>query len=320
MKTDVAGFFPDIHHEEQPSVFVFARSADRFAEFDYGTRISNWEDFNDADRRFPLRVNTLKRVNPNTGTVPLFRSRRDVKLTTAIYSHMPVLAEHSSEEEIEAWSVKYVRMFDMTNDSHLFRTKDELEEQEGAWPIGGNRFNRPNGQWVPLYEGKMIQIYNHRYANVRVNPQNISAQGVSERLGSAVLRDPSVGPEPRFWVDAAQLPSTWRIGMNDICNTNNARTFIACAVPPAGFANTLPTFHEEKGVERSDLVLLLANFCSLICDYVARQKIQSRHLNKYIVEQLPVVPLAPLRIHPLRPQNRRSNHPRSRLRTHVHRP
>lgn len=80
--------------------------------------------------------------------------------------------------------------------------------------------------------------------------------------------------------------------MNDICNTNNARTFIACAVPPAGFANTLPTFHEEKGVERSDLVLLLANFCSLICDYVARQKIQSRHLNKYIVEQLPVVPLA----------------------------
>ena len=283
--------FPDIHHEEQPSVLVFARSADRFAEFDYGTRISNWEDFNDADRSFPLRVNTLKRVNPNTGTVPLFRSRRDAKLTTAIYSRMPVLADHSSEEEIEAWSVKYVRMFDMTNDSHLFRTKDELEEREGAWPIGGNRFNSPNGQWVPLYEGKMIQIYNHRYANVRVNPKNISAQGVSERLGSAVLRDPSAGPEPRFWVDTAQLPSTWRIGINDICNTNNARTFIACAVPPACFANTLPTFHEEKGVERSDLVLLLANFCSLICDYVARQKIQSRHLNKYIIEQLPVVPL-----------------------------
>jgi hypothetical protein len=36
--------------------------------------------------------------------------------------------------------------------------------------------------------------------------------------------------------------------------------------------------------------LLAANLASLICDYVARQKIQSRHLNKYIVEQLPVVP------------------------------
>jgi hypothetical protein len=29
---------------------------------------------------------------------------------------------------------------------------------------------------------------------------------------------------------------------------------------------------------------------SIVCDYVARQKIQSRNLNKYILEQLPVVP------------------------------
>ena len=41
-----------------------------------------------------------------------------------------------------------------------------------------------------------------------------------------------------------------------------------------------------------DLALLVANLCALVCDYVARQKIQSRHLNKYILEQLPVVPPA----------------------------
>ena len=40
----------------------------------------------------------------------------------------------------------------------------------------------------------------------------------------------------------------------------------------------------------SEIALLLANFCSIIFDYVARRKIQSRNLNKYIIEQLPVVP------------------------------
>ena len=42
-------------------------------------------------------------------------------------------------------------MFHMTNDSNLFRTRQELEEQEGAYPIGGNRFRSAAGDWVPLY-------------------------------------------------------------------------------------------------------------------------------------------------------------------------
>ena len=60
----------------------------------------------------------------------------------------------------------------MTNDSSLFRTREELEEQEGAYPVGGNRFASPSGDWVPLYEGKMVQAFDHRAANIVVNPEN----------------------------------------------------------------------------------------------------------------------------------------------------
>jgi len=63
-------------------------------------------------------------------------------------------------------------MFDMTNDSRLFRTRQELEEREGAYPLGGNRFGSPSGKWVPLYVGKMVQAYDHRAASVVVNPEN----------------------------------------------------------------------------------------------------------------------------------------------------
>ena len=94
------------------------------------------------------------RVNPNTGTAPVFRSLRDAEITRRIYERTPVLVDRSSGREVKAWPVKYSTMFHMTNDSGLFRTREELEEKEGAWPIGGNRFESSSGQWVPLYEGK----------------------------------------------------------------------------------------------------------------------------------------------------------------------
>ena len=283
--------FPDIHHEEQPSVLVLSRHSSTSEELDFCARVSSWEQFGDVDRRFPVAARSLASVNPNTGTVPLFRNRRDATLTTAIYEHLPVLVNRSTGRRV--WQVEYKRMFDMTNDSQLFRTRQELEEQEGAWPIERNHFGSPSGEWVPLYEGKMVQIYNHRYADVKVNPANVSAQGVARRLPDEILADPTSMPSPRFWVNEENLPSKrpgWRIGFNDICNTNNARSFIAAAVAgDVGCANTLPTISLEPETGE-DLALLLANFCSLICDYVARRKVQSRHLNWYIVEQLPVVP------------------------------
>ena len=91
-------------------------------------------ELDDPDRRFPLTAEDFACINPNTGTAPIFRTRRDAKLTTAIYGRLPVLVDRSSGGEVKAWPVKYTRMFDMTNDSGLFRTRAELEEREGTIP------------------------------------------------------------------------------------------------------------------------------------------------------------------------------------------
>ena len=287
--------FPDVHHEEQPSVFVFAPFGGQFPDFEICVRISSWEQFNDPDRRFRVSARVLREVNPNTVTVPLFRNRRDAELTAAIYRRLPVLVNRSTDKAIKAWPVKYATMFHLTRASGWFRTREELDELEGAWPVGGNRFESAAGVWLPLYEGKMVQIYNHRYASVRVNPNNISGQGVAEKLNSEALLEPAALPEPRYWVNAKHVSEDyrgrWQIGFNDICNTNNTRSLIACVVPDVGFGNTLPILSREmKRLRNYDFALLVANLCAIVCDYVARRKIQSRHLNKYILEQLPVVP------------------------------
>ena len=197
--------FPDIHREEQPSVFVFTRSTNQFEILQYAVRIKSWEEFNDSNRRFPMSTKMLKRVNPNSKTAPLFRNRKDTELVFAIYSRLPVFADYSSKGEVKTWPVKYSTMFHMSDKSHLFRTREELEQKEKAWVVDGNCFVNDKSKWVPLYEGKMVQIYNHRFANVRVNPNNVSAQGVADKLDVTALNDPDVLPEPRFWVDEEEI-------------------------------------------------------------------------------------------------------------------
>ena len=286
--------FPHIHSEEQPSVIIFSKGGFTFPTLQLAARISAWEQFHDTERRFGVDSTKISRINPNTGTVPLFRTRRDAELTTAIYGRLPVLVDRSSGEEFKTWPVKYSTMFHMTDNSNLFRTRAELEEREGAYPIGGNRYNSPGGEWIPLYEGKSIQLFNHRYANVRVNPANVSGQGVTDPISSAMLANPDVVPEPRYWVRSNKIPDLgieWAIGFNDICNTNNARSLIVAIVPPMAFGNTLPLFVPRNDNVFEQTELLSGNLGAIICDYIARQKIQARHLSKYIVEQLPVVPL-----------------------------
>ena len=80
---------------------------------------------------------------------------------------------------MKTWPVKYARMFDMTNDSDLFRTLQELEEKEKAYPLGGNRFGSPGGEWVPLYVGRMIHQFDHRAASVKVNPESLHNPALS---------------------------------------------------------------------------------------------------------------------------------------------
>src|SRR5690606_35672666 len=79
-------------------------------------------------------------LNPNTRTCPTFRSRRDAELTKAIYRRVPVLVNEVRNEN--PWGVTFKQgLFNMTSDSHLFRTREQLEAQ--GYRLVGNRFVAP---------------------------------------------------------------------------------------------------------------------------------------------------------------------------------
>ena len=284
-------FFPDVHASFKFCVFVASPSPVGVAA-DCAFYLHGDAELGDAERCFPLTAKAFARVNPNTGTAPIFRTRRDAALTTAIYERLPVLVDRSSGEEAKAWPVKYATMFHMTNDSRLFRTRAELEEREGAWPTGGNRFGSPTGDWVPLYEGKMVQAFDHRAARVVVNRDNPHRPGQPEPATLEQHRDPEWLPDPQYWVSESECEWAaeigWVLGFKEITAPTNARTFIAALLPTVGFGNKIPILKPETN-HRAEW-RLAANLNSTILDFVTRQKVHGQTLNLFIVEQLPVVP------------------------------
>ena len=285
-------FFPDVHASFKFCVFVASP-----AQIDGASQLAFYlhsvAEINDPDRRFPLTAENFARVNPNTGTAPIFRSRRDAELTTAIYGRLPVLVDRSSGEQVKAWPVKYSTMFHMTNDSGLFRTREELEEQESAYPVGGNRFASPSGDWVPLYEGKMVQAFDHRAASVVVNPENQHRPAQPEPATPEQHRNADWLPDPQFWVLEKEtgIPGTpFILGFKHVTAPTNIRSMIAALIPGVGAGNSLPLLLGTNGSTTGTVAAMVANLNSIPLDYVVRQKVQGQNLNWFIIEQLPVVP------------------------------
>ncbi len=288
---DTTPFFPDVDSRFKFCAFVASPAPGsepaRCAFF-----LQDVLETEDPERCFPLSAADFAGVNPNTGTAPIFRSRRDAELTTAIYDRLPVLVDRSSGEAVKAWPVKYSTMFHMTNDSGLFRTRSELEETEGAWPIGGNRYQGPSGEWVPLYEGKMVQAFDHRAASIVINPRNLHRPAQPRPATAEQHSDPNWLPDPQYWVSASECGwpprPGWVLGFKEITAPTNVRTFIAALLPAVGFGNKVPVLKPETDDRRE--WLLAANLNAMAFDFATRQKIQGQTLNLFILEQLPVVP------------------------------
>jgi hypothetical protein len=242
------------------------------------------EDLLDPERRFRLSADAIALMNPNTKTCPIFRTRRDAELTMAIYRRLPILIR-DGEPGGNPWGIQFRQgLFNMTSDSALFRTREELEGE--GYALEGNVFATGHDRWLPLYEAKMVHHFDHRWA---------SYQGETiVDVDVVAKRDPGTVVLPRYWVSetevAARLPnrSSWLLGFRDITNTTNERTVIATIIPRAAVGNQLPLVFSDASPQR--VALLAALLSSYVLDFVARQKVGGTHLNFYLAEQLPVLP------------------------------
>ena len=297
-EADLPSFFPAVDSRFKFCALIFGGEQRRFPKTECAFFLHDLDAMNDPDRCFPLAPEIFALVNPNTATSPVFRTRRDAEITRNIYERHPVLVNHSLGQESRAWPVRYVRMLDMTNDSGLFRTAERLEA-EGFYPVEGNRWKRGDELYLPLYEGKMVQAFDHRAASVELNPDNLHRPAQPEPATIGQHQDPNWLPKHLYWVPESECEwpegLAWTLAIKHVSSPTNERTMIAALAPYAGFGNSIPIFHSDGDAFNTTLNgeqwmhLFVANLNSLAFDFFTRQKIQGQNLNLFLLEQLPVI-------------------------------
>ena len=253
--------FPGVHRSYKFCLLTLSGQPVKQARFVFfATRV---EHLRDERRRFTLDPAEIALFNPNTRTMPVFRTRADAELTRAIYRRVPVLVNERTGEN--PWGVSFKQgLFNMTSDSGLFVT----EPREG---------------YVRLYEDWMIHLYDHRF-------QTDGGHETTEEEH----QNPEYLVKPRYWVPISSVHSASRglaktnylIGFRNRTRSTDMRSVVITFHPYTGVGNTTPVIFTNSNKN----YLLLANLASLILDFYARFKIPGMNLNFFIFKQFPVLP------------------------------
>ncbi len=242
--------------------------------------------------RFPdegalwLEVELIKRLSPDSHSVMEFKSALDVQIAEKMLQ-FPLLGER-----IEGtWNLRLTQEFNMTTDSHLFKT----EQRPGR---------------VPLYEGKMIWQFDANYAEPRYwvdrkECSDVLRASLARRL-NLLLRaeNPGMGKEQADQlIDFNELQldaDRYRFGFRDIAASTNERAMICAVLPRTHYAgNTInlqqpcefvvkgETWQQVPTMDGSQQFYVCGVLNGFVVDWLLRQKITS-HLNMFYVYQVPM--------------------------------
>lgn len=261
------GLFPAVDSRMKFSILSTGSSTPtEFAFF-----LTNPSQLSDSRRRFTLDAAAIARINPNTKTTPIFRSRFDAELTAKVYSRVPVLIR-DGDDAGNPWAISFhTRIWHMAEDSEHFRTSSDTGR-------------------VPLFEAKMLHQFDHRWCTYHGDE--------TRELTTVEKADSYFEPNPRYWVPDGEVKKRlaasgwnrlWLLGWRDITNATNERTLIATVLPAVGSGDSIllafPGF-----MPPARTACLLANLCSIVLDYCARQKVGGTHLKLNVFKQLAVLP------------------------------
>jgi hypothetical protein len=85
------------------------------------------------------------------------------------------------------------------------KTKKVQRVLQGWYPVAGGRWKKGAAEMLPLYEGKMVQMYDHRAASVVINPENLHRPAIAEPASEDQHSDWTWTPSPQFLVASDEV-------------------------------------------------------------------------------------------------------------------
>lgn len=243
----------------------------------YASRI---EHLDDPHRHVLLTKEDILKFNPNTQTLVLVRTDKDLEILRKLYNATTIFKRIGENRIVDPWNFRTLRMFDMANDSGLFRTSpDALSDP------------------APLYEGKMFHQFDERWATF----DNPLRPNEPRDVTLLEKEDPVFKCTPRYWISQAEVydrfknkdgdcwwNKPWMLGLRSITSPTNQRTLICSLLPSSfGAGHSINLLFPKKS--ESEVACLLANLNSLVVDFVQRIKQSGMNANLFLIFQLPIL-------------------------------
>jgi len=282
--------FPAVHHSFRFSLLTIKKEAVEATNFAFYLR--HVAEVSNLERVFSLSPDMISKINPNTLTAPVFRTRADAELTAKLYSSLPIFLRDRNRQQINPWGAVFMAMIHMSGDSEIFRTSEQLSgcgyQYKGfEWECGAKRY-------VPLYEAKMFHQFDHRWASYAGESDLANDVTISEKS------DESFEIRPRYWVPAEEVLGRmeakkwhrpWQLGWRQNARSHDLRTMIVSVLPiEVGTGHSICSLDSNETSQAQ--CGLFANLNSMVLDFVIRQKLSGINLSFYIINQLPILPPA----------------------------
>lgn len=199
-----------------------------------------------------LSVDLIHRLSPDSLSVMEFKNEMDVHITERML-RFPLLGEEVKNK----WNIVLKREFHMTDDAPLFKTA-------------------PGPSRLPLYEGKMIHQFDHRWGEPKYWLDEKEAR-------EELLRKSNSG------VGQSLDCQEYRLAFREIASSTNERTMIACTLPKKVFANHKLTLSDlqRSNISKCDILFCCAILNSFTFDFLIRQRVTAT-VSMFVFFQLPV--------------------------------
>jgi hypothetical protein len=158
----------------------------------------------------PISVELVRRLSPDSLSVMEFKNELDIRIAEQML-RFPLLGEQLEGK----WNLELCREFHMTDDSHLYKTS-------------------PGKARLPLYEGKMIHQFTHRWGEAKYWLDEKQAR---EELRAARRKEiMQLARKANLdWDDGEAIEldyKSYRFAFRDVARNTDERTMIATILPP----------------------------------------------------------------------------------------
>jgi len=235
-----------------------------------------------------ISAKDVEALNPESKTCPVVRNSSFFGLAQQIYKRWAAIEGMGT---LGPWSLRIHRLFNASDDLHLFTAIDPSPERL-------RRLVRDGVEMWPVFEAKMLHQFDHRFGTYVGQTEAQARQGKLPELSDGAHLDPLNLNQSNHWVNAALAEeklgkhsnASWIVAVRDVTSAVVVRTAIGCVLPRVASVNTLWHLSFKQDTPARKVACFLAILNSFVFDFLARQKVTGVHLSPYMIAQLPCPP------------------------------